>query len=350
MNQPARTRHARRGAGGTALDAGPASAAPPPGDGPVIEIRGLGKAFGATQALREVDLTTEAGRVLALLGPNGAGKTTLVRILATLLRPDTGSARVAGLDVVRDAAEVRRLIGLTGQFTAVDPLLSGAENLQMAGQLCHLGRREARRRAGELLEQVSLTAAAGRLAKTYSGGMLRRLDLAASLIGDPRVLVLDEPTTGLDPRSRTEVWQAVERLAATGTTVLLTTQYLEEADRLAHRIAVLDLGRIVAEGTAAELKASLGGDVVELHAAQESSFRAALDVAAGLDGPLPAADPERGRITIAAPGGAATLRTVLDRLDAAGVRVDDIGVRRPSLDEVFLALTGHGADGDGSPR
>jgi ABC-2 type transport system ATP-binding protein len=316
----------------------------------MIEIRGLSKAFGTTRALREVDLTAPAGQVLALLGPNGAGKTTLVRILATLLRPDAGSARVAGLDVTRDAAEVRRLIGLTGQFTAVDPLLSGAENLQMAGRLCHLGRREAHRRSTELLEQVSLTAAAGRLAKTYSGGMLRRLDLAASLIADPRVLVLDEPTTGLDPRSRIEVWQAVERLATGGTTVLLTTQYLEEADRLAHQIAVLDRGRIVAEGTAAELKAGLGGDVVELHAAQAGSFRAALAALDGLGDRPPAADPERGRITIAAPGGAVTLRAVLDRLDRARVSVDDIGVRRPSLDEVFLALTGHGADGEGSLR
>jgi ABC-2 type transport system ATP-binding protein len=315
--------------------------------GAMVEVTGLAKSFGATRALAGVDLAAEPGRVLALLGPNGAGKTTLVRIIATLLRPSAGTARVGGLDVVADAAAVRSLIGLTGQFAAIDDLLTGRENLQMVGELCQLGRAEARRRTAGLLARVSLEDAADRLARTYSGGMRRRLDLAASLIAGPPVLVLDEPTTGLDPRTRADLWTMIAGLAADGTTVLLTTQYLEEADRLAHRVVVLDRGRVAAEGTPAELKASLGGAVVELHASTPGSFRAALAAMQADGDGAPAADPERGRITIAAPGGAATLRAVMDRLDAAGAVVDDIGLRQPSLDEVFLALTGHGADAPG---
>jgi ABC-2 type transport system ATP-binding protein len=290
-----------------------------------------------------VDLEVQAGRVVALVGPNGAGKTTLVRILATLLRPDAGSGRVAGLDVVRDAAAVRRLIGLTGQFAAIDGMLTGAENLEMVGRLSRLGPRTARQRAHDLLERFSLSHAAGRLAKTYSGGMLRRLDLAASLIADPLVLILDEPTTGLDPRSRLDLWQAVEDLAANGTTVLLTTQYLEEADRLAHRVVVLNDGRVVAEGTPGELKSRLGGNVVELHVSRADRVDAAVVALTALTGGRPVADRDRRRVTVPAAAGAVTLRAALDRLGDARIAVEDIGMRTPSLDEVFLALTRNGA-------
>jgi ABC-2 type transport system ATP-binding protein len=311
--------------------------------GVAVEVSGLVKSFGTTRALAGADLAADPGRVLALLGPNGAGKTTLVRIIATLLRPDAGSARVGGLDVVADAAAVRPLIGLTGQFAAIDNLLTGRENLEMVGELCQLGRAEARRRAAGLLARVSLEDAADRLARTYSGGMRRRLDLAASLIAEPPLLVLDEPTTGLDPGTRADLWTMIAGLAAGGTTVLLTTQYLEEADRLAHRVVVLDRGEVVAEGSPADLKARLGGTVVELHAATPGSFGAVLAAVQMVGGPALAADPDRGRITIPAPEGTRTLRAVLDRLDAAGADVDDIGLRQPSLDEVFLDLTGHGA-------
>ena len=227
----------------------------------MIEVHEVSKAFGATRALIDVNLEAEAGRVLALLGPNGAGKTTLVRILATLLRPDAGFARVAGYDTVRDAAAVRSVIGLSGQFAAIDDLLTGRENLEMVGQLYQLERLEARRRAQQALEDFGLAEAGDRLAKTYSGGMRRRLDLAASLIGRAPVLILDEPTTGLDPRTRLDTWEAMEKLVSEGATVLLTTQYLEEADRLAHRIVVIDNGRVIADGTSSELKDRLGGDV-----------------------------------------------------------------------------------------
>ena len=313
--------------------------------GPVIDARDIRKAFGSTQALNSVDLVAERGQVLALLGPNGAGKTTLVRILATLLRQDSGQARVAGLDTVTDATQVRSLIGLSGQFAAVDDLLTGYQNLEMIGQLYRLATAEARSRATDLLEQFGLTGAAGRLAKTYSGGMRRRLDLAASLIARPPVLILDEPTTGLDPSTRLEVWNTIDVLAADGATVLLTTQYLEDADRLAHRIAVLDHGMVIAVGTANQLKEKTGGDVVEVRPGSAGEF----DQAAAALRPLAdrlAEDRGRLRITIPAADGAQTLRAALHLLDQASIAVHDIGVRRPSLDDVFLALTGHSPTSD----
>jgi ABC-2 type transport system ATP-binding protein len=319
------------------------------GKGPIIEVGGLRKSFGTTEALTGVDLTAEPGRVLALLGPNGAGKTTLVRILSTLLRPDDGWARVAGHDVVRDASALRSVIGLTGQYAAVDELLTGRENLEMLGEFYQLGRSEARRRAESLLDEFRLSGAADRRADTYSGGMRRRLDLAASLIGRPPVLILDEPTTGLDPRTRLELWATIERLVAEGTTVLLTTQYLEEADQLAHRIVVIDRGHVIATGTADELKAQLGGDVIELrvdHVHDLDTVATALTPFAR-DGVT--VDASHRRITLPAPEGSATLRAVLGELEHVEIAVDDIGIRRPSLDEVFLALTGHSTSDDRDP-
>ena len=307
---------------------------------PMIEVEGVRKSFGTTTALAGVELTAEAGEVLALLGPNGAGKTTLVGILTTLLTPDAGWARVAGYDTVRAAATVRSVIGLTGQYTAVDELLTGRENLEMVGEFYHLGRSEALRRTVAALEEFGLADAADRRAETYSGDMRRRLDLAASLIGRPPVLILDEPTTGLDPRTRLDLWSTIERLVSDGTTVLLTTQYLEEADRLAHRIVVVDRGRIIATGTADQLKARLGGDVIELRVSQPADVDQAALVLNPLAGGGARVDQARQRITIPAPDGVATLAAALGRLRNAGMGIDDIGIRRPSLDEVFLALTG----------
>jgi ABC-2 type transport system ATP-binding protein len=320
---------------------------------PMIEARGIEKSFGTTRALDGVAFAAETGRILALLGPNGAGKTTLVRILTTLLQPDAGWARVAGLDTVRDAAAVRSVIGLSGQFAAIDDLLTGRENLQMVGELYHLTGRDARNRAKGLLEQFGLDEAADRLAKTYSGGMRRRLDLAASLIARPPVLVLDEPTTGLDPRTRLDMWNAIDELATEGATVLLTTQYLEDAERLAHYLVVIDRGRVIAEGTTDQLKDMLGGDVIELRVPEGTLID---DVVRAVeptgDGSM-VLDRDRQRITLPATVGSSTLRAVLQRLDDAGLVVHDIGIRRPSLDDVFLSLTGHGAEDaerDNGPR
>jgi ABC-2 type transport system ATP-binding protein len=292
-----------------------------------IEASGLEKAYGSTRALDGLDLQVESGEILGMLGPNGAGKTTTVRVLSTLLRPDRGTARVAGYDVIRQATQVRSLIGLTGQYAALDESLTGRANLIMVGQLCRLSRKQAKQRASELLEQFDLTDAADRGVKTYSGGMRRRLDLAASLVANPAILFLDEPTTGLDLRNRLVTWDAVRALTASGTTVLLTTQQLEEADQLADRIAVVDRGRVIAEGTSAQLKTKVGGERVQVTVA---------------DG-LPHVDPDARTVEAPVDGGARRMPEIVRELDAAGVLLDDIGIRRPSLDDVFLTLTGRTA-------
>ena len=313
-------------------------------EGPAIEAEGLVKHYGKTLALSGFDLTVPTGTVYGLLGPNGAGKTTAVRVLATLLKPDAGRARVFGHDVLAQAPAVRRTIGLTGQYAALDEYLTGRSNLIMIGQLSRLTAKAARRRADELLERFGLTDAAGRAVKTYSGGMRRRLDLAASLIGHPAVLFLDEPTTGLDPSARALMWVIVRELVADGTTLLLTTQYLDEADQLASRIAVIDGGRVIAEGTPAELKSSVGGQRILLTLADEADKTVAARALAPFS--TTSISPNgRGRlmeIPVTAADGLAT--EVLRALDAAGVAVSDISVRSASLDDVFLTLTGHAAE------
>jgi oleandomycin transport system ATP-binding protein len=307
-----------------------------------IQAEGLVKRFGDTQALDGVDLTAPSGTVLGLLGPNGSGKTTTVRILTTLLVPDAGRASVAGYDLARRPMAVRAAIGLTGQYAAVDENLTGRENLELIGNLLELPRPMRRGRAAALLDRVELADAADRVVKTYSGGMRRRLDLAASLVGDPRVLFLDEPTTGLDPSSRRSLWTTLRELVAEGTTVLLTTQYLEEADQLADQIVVLDHGRVLAEGTSDQLKARAGGQLLEVRPANGNLNRVAA-VLAGVSGGSPAVDAEARLVTLPAadPG---VLAEVVRRLDAAGVAVADLALRRPSLDDVFLRLTGHTTD------
>ncbi len=306
-----------------------------------ICVEGLVKRFGATTALDGVDLVARPGAVLGLLGPNGSGKTTTVRILATLLRPDAGRATVLGHDVVADAPAVRRRIGLTGQYAAVDEALSGTDNLLLVGRLLDMPRRTGRARAADLIARFGLTEAAGRRVRTYSGGMRRRLDLAVSLIGHPDMLFFDEPTTGLDPRHRNEVWEQVRGLAAGGVTVLLTTQYLEEADQLADDLVVLDHGRVIAKGTPASLKAEVGGQALHVRPLRRADVPRALALVAEL-GAAPVAD-ATGEIVVPAlePG---LLRHVVDRLDAADIPVAEIGLRLPSLDDVFLALTGHTAE------
>ena len=305
-----------------------------------ISAEGLQKSYGDVHALRGIDLSVPTGTILGLLGPNGAGKTTAVRILATLLRPDAGHATVAGHDIERDPDAVRAAIGLTGQYAAVDENLTGRENLEMVGRLLHLGRPAARARADELLGLFDLAAAGGRPARTYSGGMRRRLDLAASLVGRPAVLFLDEPTTGLDPASRLALWDVIGGLVADGTTILLTTQYLEEADRLANRIAVIDGGRVIAEGTASELKDQLGEDVVDLIVADRSRTGEAFELLRPLAATEPHADPASGRVSLPVRHGAGTLAEVVRRMDGAGLEVAELSLHRPSLDDVFLALTG----------
>ncbi|HVM16999.1 MAG TPA: ATP-binding cassette domain-containing protein [Gaiellaceae bacterium] len=310
-----------------------------------IEAEGLRKRYGAVEALRGVDLRAEEGSVFGLLGPNGAGKTTAVRILTTLLRPDSGSARVAGFDVERDPKRVRERIGLAGQYAAVDENLTGAENLEMVGRLYHLGRRAARARARELLDAFDLAEAGGRYVRTYSGGMRRRLDLAAALVARPPIVFLDEPTTGLDLRSRISLWDSIEALVAEGTTVLLTTQYLDEADRLAQRIAVIDQGLVIAEGTPPELKAQVGGDRLEVVLADGAQGDAAAAALAGLarDG---APEREDGVVRVPLDRRAGAIAAAVRRLDEAGIAIEDVGVRTPTLDDVFLRLTGHRAEAE----
>ncbi len=312
---------------------------------PAILAEDLVKTFGSdVRALDGVSLRVEPGTVLGLLGPNGAGKTTVVNVLTTLLRPDSGRAEVAGIDVLADPAAVRRSIGLAGQYAAVDEILTGAENLTLVGRLNHLTKARARERATELLGRFGLTDAGDRAAKTYSGGMRRRLDLAAALVAHPPVLFLDEPTTGLDPRSRIELWQVIDDLVAEGTTLLLTTQYLEEADRLADRIAVVDHGRVIEEGTAAELKGRLGGALVEVTLGDAEEAARARDVLAEAgQGEVSVHD---DTVHVPSAGGSGTLTEVVRRLDAAGIEARGLQVREPSLDDVFLALTGRSADAD----
>ena len=323
----------------------------PDGGQPAILVEGLTKSFGEVHALRGIDLSVPRGTVLGVLGPNGAGKTTAVRILTTLLPPDGGRALVDGYDVVREAAAVRRSIGLAGQSAAIQLELTGRENLEIIGRLYHLRWPQARSRAVELLEQFGLADAADRAAKTYSGGMQRRLDLAASLVGKPRVLFLDEPTTGLDPRSRLGMWDIIRTLVADGTTILLTTQYLDEADELADEIVVIDHGQVIAAGAAEELKGRAGGDVVEFSVPDRSRVSDAAAAVAAIGEGEPHVDPETGVVSVPVGGrGSDALVEAVRALDAAGVVTRGLALRRPSLDDVFLTLTGHAAEEEEQPN
>jgi daunorubicin resistance ABC transporter ATP-binding subunit len=311
-------------------------------NGSIVRVENVVKTFGETvRALDDVSLEFEPGIVYGLLGPNGAGKTTLIRVLTTLLKADSGYAEVAGIDVRKDPVAARNHIGLAGQFAAVDDYLTGRENVEMVGRLYNLSAAEAKRRADDLLQRIHLDDAADRTVRTYSGGMRRRLDLAASLVGRPQVLFLDEPTTGIDPQSRLDLWDLIRDLIATGTTVLLTTQYLDEADQLANRIAVIDRGKLIATGTGDELKDKMGGSVVELHVAEDDRARAleALQTVSG------EASFEKGHqsIRLPAPDGAQTLLAVIRRLDETGIATQDVALHKPTLDDVFLTLTGRGA-------
>jgi ABC-2 type transport system ATP-binding protein len=311
-------------------------------DSPAISVRGLVKSYGDVRALDGVDLDVSQGTVLGVLGPNGAGKTTMVRVLTTLLEPDEGTASVTGLDTVRDAAALRSKIGLAGQYAAVDEALTGSENLVMVGRLYGERRGAAKKRAAELLDRFSLSDAADRPTKTYSGGMRRRLDLAAALVARPPVLFLDEPTTGLDPRSRLDLWETIEELVGEGTTVLLTTQYLDEADRLADRIAVIDHGKVIAEGTAEQLKARVGGARIDVTLTDPMAAPFASDALAAMSDETPGIDGATVRVTVRRTSGA--IVEAVRRLDEAGVGVEDVVVRRATLDDVFLSLTGRAAE------
>ncbi|WP_432097163.1 ATP-binding cassette domain-containing protein [Streptomyces sp. bgisy100] len=312
-----------------------------------IYAEGLVKTFGEVRALDGVDLDVPEGTVLGLLGPNGAGKTTAVRVLTTLLRPDSGKAVVAGVDVLKHPNDVRRSIGLSGQFAAVDEYLTGRENLQMVGRLYQLSARAAKARANELLERFNLAEAGDRPAKTYSGGMRRRLDLAAALVISPPVMFMDEPTTGLDPRNRQALWEVIQELVAGGTTLLLTTQYLEEADHLAHDICVVDHGRVIARGTSDQLKARTGGERVEIVAHRRDQLRDAAEILGGFGKGEVGVEEHTRKVTVPVTGGAKLLAEVIREFDARGVEIDDVGLRRPTLDDVFISLTGHAAeDGD----
>ncbi|MFC9591050.1 ATP-binding cassette domain-containing protein [Streptomyces sp. NPDC056944] len=316
-----------------------------------IYAEGLVKTFGDVRALDGVDLDVPEGTVLGLLGPNGAGKTTAVRVLTTLIKPDSGRAVVAGIDVLRHPDEVRRSIGLSGQFAAVDEYLTGRENLQMVGELYQMRSKAAKVRAGDLLDRFHLTDAADRPAKTYSGGMRRRLDLAAALVVSPPVMFMDEPTTGLDPRNRQELWEVIKELVAGGTTLLLTTQYLEEADHLAHDICVVDRGRVIARGTSDQLKAQTGGERVEVVVHAPDMITEARGVLArygaeGIGHGEVSVEEHTRMLTVPVTGGAKLLAEVIRDLDAVDVEIDDIGLRRPTLDDVFISLTGHAAERD----
>jgi ABC-2 type transport system ATP-binding protein len=317
-----------------------------------IRVEALNRSFGKVHALRGVDFVVPRGSVLGVLGPNGAGKTTVVRILTTLLSPDSGRAVIEGHDVVRDAAAVRRVIALAGQATAIQVELTGRENLDIMGRLRHLDRADVRRRAGELLERFDLVDAADRPAKTYSGGMKRRLDLAASLMGDPSVLFLDEPTTGLDPYGRLAMWDVIRELAAQGTTILLTTQYLDEADELADNIIVIELGQVIAQGTSDELKDRVGGDVLEFTVVDRALVSNAVEAVSALTDAEPRVDGDSRRVALQVGSrGSQALVDAVRRLDAAGVETSGLALHRPSLDDVFLAVTGHAAESEnGSAR
>ncbi|MCL2585252.1 MAG: ATP-binding cassette domain-containing protein [Streptosporangiales bacterium] len=309
---------------------------------PIIEARGLAKRFGKTQALDSLDLTAESGQVTALLGPNGAGKTTFIKAVATLLRPDQGELRVGGYDAGRQAADVRRIIGLAGQFAAIEPAMTGRENLRMVARLFGQNRASARASADSVLAALGLTEAGGRLVRTYSGGMRRKLDLGASLVGAPRLLLLDEPTTGLDPRSRIELWDAIRALVGQGTDVLLTTQYLDEADNLASRVVIIDHGRVAADGTPAELKRRVGGNVVEVHVRDAADVPRVAEVL-GRSGGEVRTDPGTRQVGVTVESGGRVLMEALRAVEDAGVEVEDFALRQPRLDEVFLALTGQPA-------
>lgn len=307
---------------------------------PIIEAEGLRKRFGKTAALDGLDLVAEPGRVVAVLGPNGAGKTTFVRAVATLLQPDEGSLRVAGHDVRREPEAVRQMLGLAGQFAAVEPAMTGRENLEMVARLFGQTRREARSNASAVLAQLGLEDAAGHLVRTYSGGMRRKLDLGASLVGAPRLLLLDEPTTGLDPRSRIELWDAIHALVQQGTDVLLTTQYLDEADHLASHVVIVDRGRAVASGTPLELKRQIGGSVIEVHARDRADLPMIARALASLDHADPRIDESTRRVSVSVEPGGDPLRASLRALQELNADVEDVALRQPKLDEVFLALTG----------
>src|SRR5215468_2253762 len=315
---------------------------------PILEARGLTKRFGKTQALAGLDLVARPARVVALLGPNGAGKTTFVRAVATLLRPDAGTLYVDGIDALRKPAKVRQVIGLAGQFAAVEEAMTGRENLEMVGRLFGLGKKEAKAAAVRVLDQMQLTADADRLVRTYSGGMRRRIDLGISLVGTPRLLLLDEPTTGLDPGSRLQLWDAIRSLVATGTDILLTTQYLDEADRLAADIVIIDHGTVIAAGTPAELKTLAGDDVIEVHVRDAEALP---DVAAVLSavGGDPRIDRATRRVSVAVDDGTRRLMEAMRVLDHGGAGIEDISLRRPTLDEVFLILTAKPAGTAGQP-
>lgn len=315
---------------------------------PIIEAEGVRKRFGKVEALAGLDLVTHRGQVTAVLGPNGAGKTTLVRAVATLLRPDGGRLYVAGIDVSRHPERVRRIIGLAGQYAAVEPTMTGRENLRMVARLFGQSRRQASASTAAVLAQLGLDEVADRQAKTYSGGLRRRLDLGAALVGTPQLLLLDEPTTGLDPRSRNELWDAIRALVANGTDVLLTTQYLDEADQLANQVAIIDHGRVIAHGTPAELKALAGSDMIEVRAHNASDLPRLAQALRPIGSEEPRTDPATNRVTIPVTGGRAAITAAVQALGGLEIELDDIGLRRPTLDEVFLTLTGAPADTDGT--